>query len=67
MMPTVYSPYTPNHYDRDQEEARIDLTQLPMNLLALIIYYVSPRVLKLSHVLGGMLSRSNSLSMLRCS
>ena len=58
MMPTVYSPYTPTHYDRDQEEARIDLTQLPMNLLALIIYYVSLRALKIPHALEGILTRS---------
>lgn len=51
MIPTVYSPYTPNYHEyqeHDDEGLGIDLTQLPLNLLVLIISYV--RLLALSVV-----------------
>ena len=42
MIPAVFSPFAANDYDISEADgASTDLTQLPLNLIALIIYYVS--------------------------
>ena len=51
MIPAVFSPYMSHDYDTNEADSiGIDLTQLPLNLLALIIYYVSPLALEYFYV-----------------